>query len=134
MQNNFYVESPKGIGNSPVREIGSQVWYRLQELKEEVTQELLDEGPLCQGERDDVRDDRALAGDSREIEWHHRSQLEARLRDITDAQDRLVDGNYGKCIQCGEKISAARLAADPATSLCLSCQKITEAEPVFHTL
>ena len=134
MRNVYFVESQKGIGNSPVREIGGQIWHRLQDLREEVTQELLDDGPLCQSELDTFRDDQAIGADTREIEWHHRSQLEDRLRDITDAQDRLVNGNYGKCIDCNEQISAARLTADPATSRCLSCRSITEVKSAFHTL
>ena len=130
----FFVESPNATANSSASAISGQVWNRLQELKEEVTRELLDEGPLCQSEPDDIRDDRALASDSREIEWHHRSQLEARLRDVNDAQDRLLDGNYGKCIECGEQISSARLAADPVVSFCLNCQSTGETETVFPTL
>ena len=134
MHNAYFVENPKGTGKSFVHGIGGQVWNQLQELKEEVTQELLDEGPLCQSEPDGDRDDQGLAVGSREIEWGHRSQLEARLRDITDAQDRLLDGNYGRCIECGEQISSGRLAADPATPRCVSCQKTSEAESLFYTL
>lgn len=119
---------------SSAASVMGQAWDRLQELREEVAQELLDEGPLCQTEPDDVREDAAPATDSREIEWHYRSQLEGRLRDITDAQDRLLDGHYGKCIECGEQISPARLAADPVVSLCLDCQSTNETETVFPTL
>ena len=134
MENAFYIESSNTTATSPVSAMTGQVWYRLQELKEEITQELLDEGPLCQSEPDDTRDDQALVADSREIEWRHRSQLEGRLRDINDAQDRLLDGKYGKCVECGEQISFARLAADPVVSLCIGCQSTGETETVFPTL
>ena len=130
----FFVEISNATVNPSASAISGDVWNRLQELKEEATQELLDEGPLCQSEREDVREDRLLVADSREIEWRHRSQLEARLREITDAQDRLLDGDYGKCIECSEPISSARLAADPVVSLCLTCQSAGEIETVFPTL
>lgn len=130
----FFVECSNATANSSASAISGEVWNRLQDSKEEVTQELLDEGPLCQSDHDDIRDDQALVADSREIEWRHRSQLEARLRDIADAQDRLLDGDYGKCIECGEPISSARLAAEPVVSLCLRCQSATETETVFPTL
>ena len=54
--------------------------------------------------------------------------LEERLRALNDAQDRLMDGGYGRCLECGEQINAKRLAADPALSLCLDCQTHAEAE------
>lgn len=111
-----------------------QVWHRLQELKEEVMQELMHEEPLFQNQPEANRDEKALAAESGEIDWIHRSQLEARLRDITDAQDRLLDSRYGKCIDCGDQISAARLAVDPAVSLCLRCKSLTETERVHSTL
>ena len=66
-----------------------------------------------------------------DIEWLHRMQLEARLRDIIDAQDRLLDGTYGKCVECGEQITVGRLTADPAASLCLYCRKLVESEYQF---
>jgi DnaK suppressor protein len=131
---NFFIESSKAIANSYTSTMSGPVWDRLQELKERITQELLDEGPLCQSEVDDVQVDRSLDSDSRAIEWRHRSQLEEWLREITDAQDRLSDGNYGKCIECGEQISSARLAADPVVSRCLRCQSTNETETVFPTL
>lgn len=134
MQDAFFAKSPNGNANWSGTTITDHVWNWLQQLKQEVTQELLDEGPLCQSEPDDILDERMLAADSREIEWRHRAQLEARLRDITDAQDRLLAGKYGKCSECGEQISAGRLAADPVTSTCLKCQSTTERETQFPTL
>lgn len=134
MEYAFFVESSNVTAGSPASAANGQVWNLLEELKQEVRLELLNEGPLCQSEPDEIRDDQALVADTREIEWHHRSQLEARLRDITDAQDRVIDGKYGKCIECGEQISFGRLMADPVVSLCLTCQSIRETETVFHTL
>lgn len=43
------------------------------------------------------------------------------------ALQRLDDGTYGQCANCGEDIPEARLLAKPSVSLCLSCQEIKDA-------
>jgi DnaK suppressor protein len=48
------------------------------------------------------------------------------MRELNDAQDRLADGAYGICAACRAQISAKRLRADPAASLCLECQQAVE--------
>jgi RNA polymerase-binding transcription factor DksA len=68
---------------------------------------------------------------ARDVEWHHREILEARLRQLNDAQDRLMDGLYGRCAECGDEIDERRLTADPATTLCLECQRTAEAVTNF---
>ena len=45
----------------------------------------------------------------------------AELRRIDAALARVEDGTYGDCLQCGEPISAERLAVLPATPLCKIC-------------
>lgn len=49
-----------------------------------------------------------------------------RLREITDALQRLDAGRWGVCEACGEAIPPARLAALPWASLCVSCQEAAE--------
>ena len=44
--------------------------------------------------------------------------IEAR---ITRALDKLADGTYGTCDECGAQIPAGRLRAAPESSLCVSC-------------
>jgi RNA polymerase-binding protein DksA len=43
------------------------------------------------------------------------------IEQIRLALKRLNDGTYGKCSQCGEKISAKRLAAMPLATTCIDC-------------
>lgn len=125
------LESVEGLGDSPLVGSGGEIWEWLQAEKEEVCHDLLAEGPLCQSEAGGPQENEASAEISREIEWHHRGQLEARLRDINDAQDRLMDGAYGRCIDCGTAINGPRLQADPAASLCIDCQRIADSEPSY---
>ncbi|MGI5200634.1 TraR/DksA family transcriptional regulator [Spirillospora sp. CA-108201] len=44
-----------------------------------------------------------------------------RLDDLDRALERLAAGTYGVCASCGRPIGAGRLAARPATALCISC-------------
>jgi RNA polymerase-binding protein DksA len=128
------LQTVEGLGDPPLVHTSGEIWEWLQGEKEEVAHELLSEGPLCQTEVSGVQEAEASEENAREIEWRHRGQLEARLREINDAQDRLMDGAYGRCTDCGAEIGSKRLAADPATSLCINCQKSVEPEVVFCTL
>ena len=47
--------------------------------------------------------------------------LELRLRDISQALDRIKDKTYGKCKKCGVEISEKRLEAKPASKYCMEC-------------
>ena len=51
----------------------------------------------------------------------------AELRDILAAERRLAAGTYGACIDCGDAIPYARLAAYPTAKRCVRCQEIREA-------
>ena len=52
----------------------------------------------------------ALIGQARE----HLAQIDA-------AVARLAEGGYGRCERCGQPIGAARLAARPVATTCMSC-------------
>lgn len=52
-------------------------------------------------------------------------------RDLRGALDRLTDGTYGNCLQCGKPISANRLLAVPWAALCISCQQKVEREEAY---
>jgi len=43
------------------------------------------------------------------------------IRMIRAALQRLEDGTYGFCVQCGNEIAPGRLEAIPATPLCVAC-------------
>lgn len=48
------------------------------------------------------------------------------LRDIERALARMTDGTYGDCSDCGQRIGAARLEAQPAAERCVACQEHRE--------
>ena len=47
----------------------------------------------------------------------------ATLKEVDDALVRLGEGSYGKCVDCGRPIEAARLEAVPWTRYCLADQE-----------
>jgi hypothetical protein len=77
------------------------IWNRLHGEREEICEALL-------------KDSRPLFGDQKEL-------LQARLRKIDDALDRLMSGSYGHCSRCGHSIEESRLDVDPVLGLCLDC-------------
>ena len=49
------------------------------------------------------------------------------LYHIEEALNRIEDGSYGKCDECGGKISMERLRALPHARLCIECKEKEEA-------
>jgi RNA polymerase-binding transcription factor DksA len=48
--------------------------------------------------------------------------LHETLVGIDEALGRIADGSYGRCVKCGNEISAARLEFRPESVLCVSCK------------
>jgi len=57
----------------------------------------------------------------------NRQQAAALLRNVELALQRIDDGSYGACLECGEAIAEARLRAQPWAGLCIDCQSAREA-------
>jgi DnaK suppressor protein len=54
--------------------------------------------------------------------------LEEELRQVQIARERLEEGKYGICVDCGEEIPAARLEAVPEAVRCIKDQERYEAQ------
>ncbi len=61
----------------------------------------------------------ALQNQAMAQETERRRQQE--LTRIDSALQRLRNGSYGDCIECGEPIAEKRLDLDPSTLLCIEC-------------
>ena len=71
------------------------------------------------GEREDICE--ALLKTSGPFLEERQEALQARLRRVDDALDRLMAGAYGNCSKCGQAIDDTKLDIDPALALCLDC-------------
>ena len=49
--------------------------------------------------------------------------LELKLKDVNNALDKIKNGTYGVCENCGKKIDEKRLLACPEAKTCLNCNK-----------
>jgi DnaK suppressor protein len=110
------------------------LWELLQGEKEAVCRGLMAAGPLLHSDPTAVNERDFSEEWTDAIEWRHRDQLEGRLRDIIEAQDRLFDGLYGQCADCGIPIEPMRLAADPTATLCVVCKNSSEPAVTFQTM
>ena len=92
------------LADVPIGGKAGSIWNRLHGDREDICEALLkDVAP-------------AYRSDSQ------RDVLQARLRKIDDALDRLMSGSYGFCSKCGRTIEATTLDVDPVWSVCLECE------------
>jgi RNA polymerase-binding transcription factor DksA len=72
------------------------------------------------GEREDICE--ALLNPASHAH-ERRESLEAGLRSLDDALDRLISGSYGICANCRHAIGNATLEVDPACVFCVDCSE-----------
>ena len=72
--------------------------------------------------------DRAAAESDRSFELRLRDRERKLLGKIREALDRIDNGTYGTCEECGDEIAAARLEARPVTTYCIDCKTRQEQE------
>jgi RNA polymerase-binding protein DksA len=88
----------------------------------------------------DTEDDLRSIAEEREAELEERAQEEQaaavladlddrtveEIRDVHGALQRLIDGTYGRCLDCGQAIPMARLRAIPTATSCVECARETD--------
>ncbi|WP_127144860.1 TraR/DksA family transcriptional regulator [Pelagibacterium montanilacus] len=74
----------------------------------------LDQQSVGRLSRMDALQGQAMATASHQRRLHRITALEAALQ-------RMEDGEYGLCIECGEAIAPRRLEIDPAAAKCIRC-------------
>lgn len=95
---------------------------RLLDLRKELTEEITHlsdtilTGTLRQGEHD------GWVSESLDKELMLERNEENICQAVGDALDRLADGTFGWCIDCGRPISRRRLQALPYTAFCIECE------------
>jgi RNA polymerase-binding transcription factor DksA len=98
---------------------GGNVWNRLHAEREDICEALLKE-PCASSEIETAAHEISKAGPTSAASWH-KELLQARLRKIDDALDRLTSGSYGSCGKCGRWIEDTKLDFDPAIAFCIDC-------------
>ncbi len=72
--------------------------------------------------------DRATIESDRSFELRIRDRERKLIKKIRKALERIDDGSYGICEECGEDISFKRLEARPVATLCIECKSRQEKE------
>ena len=72
--------------------------------------------------------DRATAESDRAFTLRIRDRERRLIKKVKEALQRIDDGTYGICEECGEEISLSRLKARPVTRLCINCKAKQEEE------
>jgi DnaK suppressor protein len=62
----------------------------------------------------------------RDVDYELLTMHTKALKDIDEALERLDEGTYGICVDCGKQISEKRLEAVSFTLYCLECQREKE--------
>lgn len=76
----------------------------------------------------DLPDEMDLAASEgmQSFEFRLRGREKTFIEKIDRALRKIEDGDFGKCEQCEEPISAKRLEARPETTLCIRCKEEQE--------
>ena len=98
---------------------------RLQELRSEAGKTVED---MDEDENFPDPTDRASMESNRNSVLRIRDRERKLIFKIQEALQRLDDGEYGICEQCGEAIGIERLKARPVTTLCIACKSDQEIE------
>jgi DnaK suppressor protein len=104
------------------------------ELLERMLQDILKKGEETIEDMTDTVEvyadpaDRATVESDRSFTLRLRDRERRLIKKIQEAIERIDDGSYGACEECGEDIGVPRLKARPVTTLCIKCKSKEEAE------
>ena len=127
--------------NGDVAEFNKEQLVMFERLLLNQKKELLQETVRAVQEMNEPND--SFADPTDRASWESESTRDLRIRDrerkllekIDAALQRIVDGTYGECEECGDMISVGRLRARPVTTLCIQCkaeQEAKELKPNFN--
>lgn len=100
----------------------AKLLMRERELRDEITRL---EGEALDSRTAEVEDpiDRVISSEGKSSAFEVSTTAAANLIQVRDALQRIKDGTYGKCIECGLQIEEPRLEAVPWTPYCLADQE-----------
>ena len=72
--------------------------------------------------------DRASIETDTSFSFHLKERESRLMKKINRALEKLNNGDFGVCEECGREISEERLKARPMAVLCIRCKRMEEAE------
>ena len=86
--------------------------------------------------REESRDfvDQASMESGLDFSIHMKERDSKLIAKIQETLDRIEDGTFGICEECGEEISEKRLRARPVKTMCINCKRKQEADEKLRGL
>jgi DnaK suppressor protein len=85
---------------------------------------------VCEDDRyDEV--DQATTDIEQAMRMRLRNRESLYLKKVDEALERIEDGTFGECEECGEDIELRRLEARPTATLCVSCKEEQERKEIL---
>lgn len=103
------------------RDILSQMLDDILQKNQETIEDMTESGEVYADPAD-----RATAESDRAFTLRLRDRERKLIKKIQQALQRIDDGEFGLCVECGDDISIPRLKARPMTTLCINCKSKQE--------
>lgn len=117
------------ITKTHLQSLKALLQQREQQLQQELAHARSEQVQSAQDTEDLPREpDANQTRDSADREVRHAEQMrdQQELKDVRAALQRMEDGSYGECMDCGKMIALARLQAFPSAKRCIACQTLHE--------
>jgi DnaK suppressor protein len=98
---------------------------RQQELRRLVSRNVQDGRTADEQSAQDIAD-KAANSYTKEFLFHQSNNDRQLLGLVDEALNRIREGSYGECVNCGNELNAKRLEAVPWTRYCINCQEKVE--------
>jgi DnaK suppressor protein len=111
------------------RKLAERFRKKLLRMREEITEQIRQRNVSAQGiGQDGIQDiaDESVTISNRDLLMSLSQGERSKLIQVDDALDRIEDGTYGACEECGDPIGLKRLEAMPDARYCIQCQENLE--------
>jgi DnaK suppressor protein len=98
---------------------------RQQDLRRLVSRNVQDGRAADEQAAQDIAD-KAANSYTKEFLFHQSNNDRQLLQLVEEALERIREGGYGECVNCGNELNAKRLEAVPWTRYCIACQEKVE--------
>jgi DnaK suppressor protein len=107
--------------------------YRL--LADEIHEDFIQSSNPDDAARDEAVKDEAelsVADTLADMNLQRLDQRNRELRALESALERMSEGTYGECEECGDQIDPRRLEVQPISRMCIRCANRIERERTHH--
>lgn len=93
-----------------------------------LTEEELHDGPLAPVSMEGDEVDIVSVEKENQMDFRLKARTAVYLKKVRKSLQKIEDGTFGECEDCGTEISHNRLMARPTADLCIHCKEVEEKE------